>query len=41
MFKEAFQQNQYGYGATIAVALALIILVCSVLNVALRERDDG
>jgi raffinose/stachyose/melibiose transport system permease protein len=40
MFKEGFQQNQYGYGSAIAVALALIILATSVLNVALRERGN-
>lgn len=40
LFKEGFQKNQYGYGSAIAVALALIILVSSVLNVTLRERGD-
>jgi len=40
MFKEGFQKNQYGYGSAISVALALIILVTSVLNVALREHGD-
>jgi raffinose/stachyose/melibiose transport system permease protein len=40
LFKEGFQKNQYGYGSAIAVALALIILVSSVVNVALRERGD-
>ncbi len=40
LFKEGFQQNQYGYGSAIAVALSLIILVSSILNLAIRERGD-
>jgi len=40
LFKEGFQQNQYGYGSAIAVALSLIILVASILNLTLRERGD-
>jgi raffinose/stachyose/melibiose transport system permease protein len=40
LFKEGFQKNQYGYGSAIAVALALIILVSSILNLAIRERGD-
>lgn len=41
LFKEGFQQNQYGYGSAIAVALSLIILACSIVNLAVRERDDA
>ena len=40
LFKEGFQQNQYGYGSAIAVALSLIILVSSILNLTIRERGD-
>jgi raffinose/stachyose/melibiose transport system permease protein len=40
LFKEGFQQNQYGYGSAIAVALSLIILASSILNLAIRERGD-
>jgi ABC-type sugar transport system permease subunit len=40
MFKEGFQKNQYGYGSAIAVALSLIILVSSILNLVIRERGD-
>jgi raffinose/stachyose/melibiose transport system permease protein len=40
LFKEGFQKNQYGYGSAIAVALSLIILVGSVLNLTIRERGD-
>ena len=40
LFKEGFQQNQYGYGSAIAVALSLIILASSMLNLAIRERGD-
>ncbi|HEX5498474.1 MAG TPA: sugar ABC transporter permease [Thermomicrobiales bacterium] len=40
LFKEGFQKSQYGYGSAIAVALALIILASSVLNITLRERGD-
>ena len=40
LFKEGFQQNQYGYGSAIAVALALIILTTSILNLIIRERGD-
>lgn len=40
LFKEGFQQNQYGYGSAIAVALGLIILVSSILNLTIRERGD-
>jgi raffinose/stachyose/melibiose transport system permease protein len=40
LFKEGFQQNQYGYGSAIAVALAVIILVSSILNLTIRERGD-
>ncbi len=41
LFKEGFQKNQYGYGSAIAVALSLIILASSILNVTLRERADA
>jgi raffinose/stachyose/melibiose transport system permease protein len=40
LFKEGFQKNQYGYGSAIAVALSLIILVSSILNLTIRERGD-
>jgi len=40
LFKEGFQKNQYGYGSAIAVALSLIILISSILNLTLRERGD-
>jgi raffinose/stachyose/melibiose transport system permease protein len=40
LFKEGFQKNQYGYGSAIAVALALIILATSILNLTIRERGD-
>jgi raffinose/stachyose/melibiose transport system permease protein len=40
LFKEGFQKNQYGYGSAIAVALSIIILVSSILNLAIRERGD-
>ena len=40
LFKEGFQKNQYGYGSAIAVALASIILLTSVVNLTVRERDD-
>jgi raffinose/stachyose/melibiose transport system permease protein len=40
LFKEGFQKNQYGYGSAIAVVLALIILVSSIMNLAIRERGD-
>ena len=40
LFKEGFQQNQYGYGSAIAGALSLIILGSSNLNLAVRGRGD-
>jgi len=40
LFKEGFQKNQYGYGSAISVALSLIILVSSILNLTIRERGD-
>ena len=40
LFKEGFQQNQYGYGSAISVALSPIILVSSILNLTIRERGD-
>jgi raffinose/stachyose/melibiose transport system permease protein len=40
LFKEGFQQNQYGYGSAIAVALGTIILISSILNLTIRERGD-
>jgi raffinose/stachyose/melibiose transport system permease protein len=40
LFKEGFQQNQYGYGSAIAVALGIIILISSILNLTIRERGD-
>ena len=40
LFKEGIQKNQYGYGSAIAVALALIILASSFVNLVVRERGD-
>jgi raffinose/stachyose/melibiose transport system permease protein len=40
MFKKGIMENQYGYGSTVAVVLAIIILGFSILNITLRERGD-
>lgn len=38
MFENAFRRNDYGYGATIAWMLFLLILVCSVINFLIVRR---
>lgn len=38
MFENAFRRNDYGYGATIAWMLFLLILVCSILNFLIIRR---
>lgn len=40
MFKEGFQKNQYGYGSAIAVVLAVIILITSIVYASIQERAD-
>lgn len=40
MFKQAIQQNHYGYGAAIAVALSIIIVVVAGAFVMIQERND-
>ena len=38
MFENAFRRNDYGYGATIAWMLFLLILVCSIVNFLIIRR---
>ena len=38
MFENAFRRNDYGYGATIAWMLFLLILICSILNFLIVRR---
>ena len=41
MYQNAFTNNQYGYGAAIAWALSLLILIATVVNSALTSRVEG
>jgi len=41
MISTAFNLNQVGYGASIAVVLAIIIAICSIIYLKLAERGDS
>jgi ABC-type sugar transport system permease subunit len=39
MYRTAFNQNKYGYGSAMAVVLTIIIAVCSISYMRIRERE--
>lgn len=41
MFASAFNLNEYGYGAALAIVLAIIIAICSGVYMRFAEKDRG
>jgi len=40
MFKRGFTEADFGYGAAIAVAFMVIVLIAAVISIVVRERND-
>lgn len=40
MFKRGFTEANFGYGAAIAVAFMVIVLIAAVISIVVRERND-